>query len=112
MKEADREKLMRKREKQKAKDDSKLEKQRRLKEEKLRKVADKEKERDKKKQQKLKQKSASASGLPSKIVDFIQVFMVCGVYCECCVKCFCFSRRRITCRCLWKNVCGLLRAKV
>lgn len=73
LKDADREKLMRKREKQKAKDDSKLEKQRRLKEEKLRKVADKEKERDKKKQQKLKQKSASASGIPSKIADFIQV---------------------------------------
>lgn len=72
MKEADREKLLRKCEKQKAKDDSKLEKQRRLKEEKLRKVADKEKERDKKKQQKLKQKSASASGIPTKLVDFIQ----------------------------------------
>lgn len=68
----DREKLLRKREKQKAKDDSKLEK-RRLKEEKLRKVADKEKERDKKKQQKLKQKSGSSGGGPSKIADFIQV---------------------------------------
>lgn len=75
LKDADRDKLLRKREKQKAKDDSKLEKQRRLKEEKLRKVADKEKERDKKKQQKQKQKSTTSSipGAPSKIADFIQV---------------------------------------
>lgn len=78
----DAEKALRKREKQKAKDDSKLEK-RRLKEEKMRRVADKEKERDKKKQQKLKQKgggggsgggsgSGSVSGPPSKLNDFIQ----------------------------------------
>nr|XP_022914892.1 rho GTPase-activating protein 190 isoform X6 [Onthophagus taurus] len=70
-KDSDREKLLRKREKQKIKDDSKLEK-RRLKEEKLRKVAEnKDKDRDKKKHQKLKQKSASTSGIP-KIADFIQ----------------------------------------
>ena len=73
MKESDREKLLRKREKQKAKDDSKIEKQRRLKEEKLRKVADKEKERDKKKQQKIKQKAVSLGSAPSKLSDFIQV---------------------------------------
>lgn len=72
LKDSDREKLLRKREKQKVKDDTKLEK-RRLKEEKLRKTADKEKDRDKKKQQKLKQKSSSSSGGPSKIADFIQV---------------------------------------
>ncbi|XP_017768448.1 PREDICTED: rho GTPase-activating protein 190 isoform X5 [Nicrophorus vespilloides] len=72
MKESDREKLLRKREKQKAKDDSKLEK-RKQKEEKLRKVADKEKERDRKKLQKLKQKSGSAGGnVPAKLSDFIQ----------------------------------------
>ncbi|KAK9758629.1 RhoGAP domain [Popillia japonica] len=71
LKDSDREKLLRKREKQKVKDDTKLEK-RRLKEEKLRKTADKEKDRDKKKQQKLKQKSSSSSGGPSKIADFIQ----------------------------------------
>ncbi|XP_065166513.1 rho GTPase-activating protein 190 isoform X5 [Atheta coriaria] len=66
------EKSIRKREKQKAKDDSKLEK-RRLKEEKLRKVAEKEKERDKKKASKLKQKSgSSSSNAPSKLADFIQ----------------------------------------
>ncbi|XP_018330563.1 rho GTPase-activating protein 190 [Agrilus planipennis] len=70
-KDVEREKILRKREKQKAKDESKLEK-RKLKEEKLRKIADKEKERDKKKQQKLKQKSASTGGIP-KIADFIQV---------------------------------------
>ncbi|XP_031336151.1 rho GTPase-activating protein 190 isoform X8 [Photinus pyralis] len=69
LKDIEQDKLTRKREKQKAKDDSKLEK-RRLKEEKLRKVADKEKEREKKKQQKLKQKSSS--GGPPKISDFIQ----------------------------------------
>lgn len=69
LKDVERDKLIRKREKQKAKDDSRLEK-RRLKEEKLRKVADKEKEREKKKQQKLKQKSTS--GGPLKISDFIQ----------------------------------------
>lgn len=71
LKDLDRDKLLRKREKQKAKDDSKLEK-RRLKEEKLRKITDKEREREKKKQQKLKQKSSSGGG-PPKISDFIQV---------------------------------------
>lgn len=71
LKDLDRDKLLRKREKQKAKDDSKLEK-RRLKEEKLRKITDKEKEREKKKQLKLKQKSSSGGG-PPKISDFIQV---------------------------------------
>lgn len=72
VKETDREKLLRKKEKQKAKDESKLEK-RRIKEEKLRKVADKEKERDKKKQQKIKPKIGTSGGGPSKIADFIQV---------------------------------------
>lgn len=110
MKEADREKLMRKREKQKAKDDSKLEKQRRLKEEKLRKVADKEKERDKKKQQKLKQKSASASGMPAKIADFIQVGESSGS--KRALICLFISLRRITCRYFWRNALGLLKAKV
>lgn len=68
MKESDVEKILRKREKQKAKDDSKLEK-RRLKEEKLRKVAE---ERDKKKQLKTKQKTMPPSGVPSKLADYIQ----------------------------------------
>lgn len=72
LKESDIEKILRKREKQKAKDDSKLEK-RRLKEEKLKKVADKERERDKKKQQKQSKKSNSAAGALPKIADFIQV---------------------------------------
>lgn len=67
MKESDVEKLLRKREKQKAKDDSKQEK-RRMKEEKLRKIAE---ERDKKKQQKSKQKSLPTSG-PPKLADYIQ----------------------------------------
>lgn len=78
VKETDREKLLRKKEKQKAKDESKLEK-RRIKEEKLRKVADKEKERDKKKQQKIKPKTG-ASGGPSKIADFIQVRLLTREY--------------------------------
>ncbi|CAH1985676.1 unnamed protein product [Acanthoscelides obtectus] len=68
IKESDVEKILRKREKQKAKDDSKLEK-RRLKEEKLRKVAE---ERDKKKQMKCKQKSMPPPGVPSKLADYIQ----------------------------------------
>nr|CAI5846228.1 unnamed protein product [Callosobruchus analis] len=68
IKESDVEKILRKREKQKAKDDSKLEK-RRLKEEKLRKVAE---ERDKKKQMKCKQKSMPPPGAPSKLADYIQ----------------------------------------
>ncbi|CAH0558065.1 unnamed protein product [Brassicogethes aeneus] len=65
MKESDCEKLLRKREKQKAKDDSKLEK-RRLKEEKLRKVAE---ERDKKKQQK---SSGKQKSVPITLADYIQ----------------------------------------
>lgn len=67
-KECDREKLIRKKEKQKAKDDEKLEK-RRIKEEKLRKVAEKEKEREKKKQKnKQQQKSSSTAGAQSLII--------------------------------------------
>ncbi|ENN78679.1 rho GTPase-activating protein 190 [Dendroctonus ponderosae] len=69
MKETDLEKLLRKREKQKAKDDSKLEK-RRLKEEKLRKVAE---EKDRKRQLKTNKKAAVLpSGVPSKLTDYIQ----------------------------------------
>ncbi|CAH1109193.1 unnamed protein product [Psylliodes chrysocephalus] len=82
MKECDIEKMLRKREKQKAKDDSKQEK-RRLKEEKLKRVAE---ERDKKKQ-KSKQKSIPSSGAPSKLADFIQSdknFVPCFI--EMCVK--------------------------
>lgn len=71
LKESDREKLARKKDKQKAKDDEKQEK-RRLKEEKLRKVGDKGREREKKKQ-KHKQKCVVPSGAPLKIADFIQV---------------------------------------
>ncbi|XP_066261136.1 rho GTPase-activating protein 190 [Euwallacea similis] len=70
MKESDFDKLLRKREKQKAKDDSKLEK-RRLKEEKLRKVAE---EKDRKRQQKTQGKKAAVlpSGTVSKLTDYIQ----------------------------------------
>jgi hypothetical protein len=115
MKESDREKLLRKREKQKAKDDSKLEKQRRLKEEKLRKVADKEKERDKKKQQKIKQKAVSLTTAPSKLSDFIQVSVgwsfepdrvlqknKINVYCRMKIITYQFS---------WKNVSNLSRVR-
>ncbi|XP_060516601.1 rho GTPase-activating protein 190 [Cylas formicarius] len=68
MKETDLDKLLRKREKQKAKDDSKMEK-RRLKEEKLRKVAE---ERDRKKLQKSKQKCMPPGGVAAKLADYIQ----------------------------------------
>ncbi|XP_044740901.1 rho GTPase-activating protein 190 isoform X2 [Chrysoperla carnea] len=80
-------KLTRKKEKQKSKDDEKLEK-RRLKEEKMRKVADKERERDKKKQKQPKQKTNSdiSSNQAIKISDFVQSDNLVPLFLEKCVN--------------------------
>ncbi|KAL1491496.1 hypothetical protein ABEB36_012085 [Hypothenemus hampei] len=86
LKESDIEKLIRKREKQKAKDDSKLEK-RRLKEEKLRKVAE---EKDRKRQQKSGSKKptvlSTTGGVPSRLIDYVQSDNYIPVFMEKCVK--------------------------
>lgn len=112
LKESDREKLARKKDKQKAKDDEKQEK-RRLKEEKLRKVGDKGREREKKKQ-KHKQKCVVPSGAPLKIADFIQV-SISHYYYYCNISniyFITFSRRRIMFHYSWRNVSSLSKVKV